>query len=60
MAALRFPTFTFLAVTLLGEGLAVTDEEFQVSYITLHASRYKSCHIKCCKARLVQPYVDSF
>ena len=33
MAALHIVAFAFLAVTLLGEGFGVTDEECQVRFI---------------------------
>ena len=43
MAVLHSLAFAFLAVTLLGKGFSVTDEEFQVGFITLHIALYKFC-----------------
>ena len=38
---------TFLTVTLLGTSIGVTDEEFQVGFISYYNVTHKICHSNC-------------
>ena len=54
------PVFMFIAITLIGGGFGVSDEEFQVGFITSVLFIYNFCHSSSLKISFTQPYSNSF